>query len=251
MLKQISLYCIILLGLLTSTSAQTKIMPLGDSITWDWYYGDSRTDAYRHSYRSYLWYLLNDHAYDVDFVGTRSNGEAVSPEFDGDNEAYTGYATFQIEPLIYSALQETSPDVILLHIGTNDSMYSTPSEAVDSLSSLLDEIDRYEKNYGHHITVLLARIIYLPKVASWVPNFNDYLDDMVEDRIEDGDDIVVVDMESGAGLDYSRDLIDGIHPTSAGYEKMADLWYSTLTKVINKNEAATLVPIYHMLLVNP
>ncbi|MCK5685424.1 hypothetical protein KAJ27_14930, partial [bacterium] len=36
--------------------ASTKIMPLGDSITWDWYYNDIRTDAELSGYRNHLWY---------------------------------------------------------------------------------------------------------------------------------------------------------------------------------------------------
>ncbi len=52
-------------------------MPLGDSITWDWHYSDYRTDAERSGYRNYLWYLLQNEEYDVDFVGSRNNGEQL------------------------------------------------------------------------------------------------------------------------------------------------------------------------------
>ena len=36
-------------------------------------------------------------------------------------------------------------------------------------------------------------------------------------------------MENGAGIDYSTEMIDNLHPTDAGYEKMASLWYSELS----------------------
>jgi lysophospholipase L1-like esterase len=59
--------------------------------------------------------------------------------------------------------------------------------------------------------------------------YNRRLGTMAQRRIDQGDNLMVVNMESGAGLNYSRDLVDGIHPTNCGYEKMANLWYEALT----------------------
>ena len=50
-------------------------------------------------------------------------------------------------------------------------------------------------------------------------DYNRRLGTMAQRRIDRGDDLMVVNMESGAGLNYSRDLVDGIHPTNCGYEK--------------------------------
>jgi len=235
---------LILFATLTSLEAQTRIMPLGDSITWDWYYGDGRTDAYRHSYRNHLWYLLQDGDYDVDFVGMRTNGQAVSPAFDGNNEGYTGYTTYQIKPFIYDHLKKTSPNIILLHIGTNDSIYTSPSTAINNLSSLLNEIDRYERDYQKEVTVILARIIPFPRTGSWVSTFNDMIDDMAATRVTNGDKIVVVNMERN-----DIPLIDGIHPTDSGYKVMAGVWYNALKKTIN-DDTSVLIPVYHMMLLN-
>ena len=236
---------LIFLSTLTLLQSKTKIMPLGDSITWDWYYGDSRPSSYLHSYRNHLWYLLQDGGYDVDFVGTRTNGQAITPVFDGNNEGYTGYTISQIKGLIYDRLQKTAPDIILLHIGTNDSMYSSPSTAANSsLTALLDEIDRYETNYDHPVTVILARIIPLPKAGSWVASFNDYLDSMAATRIANGDNLVIINMERS-----DIPLIDGIHPTDAGYKIMAGVWYNALKETI-KDDTSVLIPVYHMMLLN-
>lgn len=217
-------------------------MPLGDSITLDWYYGDVRPASLLHSYRNHLWYKLQDAGYTVNFVGTKNNGSSISPSFDGDFEGYTGYTTHQIASLVYTKLQATSPDIILLHIGTNDSMYYSASD-MSGLESILDEIDRYEKNYDKDITVVLARIVSLPKAGSWVPNFNTSLDSMAATRISNGDDIVIVNME------IISSLIDGIHPTDSGYQQMADIWFPELEKAIQKRENyAYLIPVYGLLL---
>jgi lysophospholipase L1-like esterase len=204
-----------------------KIMPLGDSITWDWYYDDPRLDAQRSGYRSHLWYKLNATGYKADFVGSRSNGGAVVPRYDGDNEGYTGWTSYQISDHIYHWLELNPPDIVLLHIGTNDSVYYAPY--TEGVERILTQIDLFEREKKHKIKVIVARIISLPSNSSWISQFNDNLDAMVRRRVANGDNIAIVDMEYGAGLDYSRDLIDGIHPTNCGYEKMANVWFTAIT----------------------
>jgi hypothetical protein len=56
--------------------------------------------------------------------------------------------------------------------------------------------------------------------------FNNSINDMALNRIVDGDDIIIVDMEEA--LDYSTDMYDNLHPNDAGYAEMADAWYDTL-----------------------
>ena len=72
-----------------SAAAQTRIMPLGDSITWDDRIGDNRTDGERISYRYRLWQLLTDAGYDFDFVGSQNTGFDIFP--DAENEGHPGF----------------------------------------------------------------------------------------------------------------------------------------------------------------
>jgi len=225
MLKKIRLVLLILslfsFSLLFGTS---RIMPLGDSITWDYYFGEQRTDAQRHSYRNYLWYKLKEVGYDADFVGSRTTGSAIEPYFDGDNEGHIGWSSYDIAERVYHFLEMNPADIILLHIGTND-FDSSPA----GVEQILDEVDRFESENGRHIEVILARIILLPSNSSLIREFNDNVEAMARRRIDSGDDIHIVDMQSGAGLDYQTDLIDNIHPNDCGYEKMANVWFSALT----------------------
>jgi len=208
-------------------------MPLGDSITWDWYYGDARPDVLRHAYRNHLWWKLSDKKYVMSFVGSRYNGNSIRPTFDGSNEAYTGESCTFIQTHIYGWLSNTPADIILLHIGTNDSSMHSPATAVYHVEQILNEIDRFERDRKVKIKVVLAKIVkYIRNGANgynWVIDFNRRLAVMAQDRINRGDDLVLVDMESGAGLNYPGDLIDGIHPTNCGYEKMANVWYTAIT----------------------
>ena len=158
-IKKIALLLIYFTLVSTSLNAEVKIMPLGDSITWDWHYDDYRMDSQRSGYRNYLWYKLKDAGFDVNFVGSRNTGAAVRPTFDGDNEGYTGYTSYQIANIIYHLLEKNTPDIVLLHIGTNDSIrYS--SDDISGIEKILNEVDRFEKNKHTKIKVILARIIY-------------------------------------------------------------------------------------------
>ena len=239
---QAILSSLLLSAFFSTLQATVKIMPLGDSITWDWHYNDSRTDAQRHGYRNYLWYKLQSAEEDVNFVGSRHNGGSVNPSFDGDNEGYTGYTTHQIADLVYAKLKKSAPDIILLHIGTNDSVKYSPYD-MSGLKDILNKIDTYEKNYHRHITVILARIIPLPKAGDWVKKFNNSLDKMAADRIKNGDDIKVVNMNGISSL------VDGIHPTNSGYQQMSAIWFKEVEKAILEREDYTyLIPVYGLLL---
>jgi len=207
-----------------------KIMPLGDSITFDWFYGDTRPDSLRTGYRSHLWWKLEEKGYKMNFVGSRSTGAAISPSFDGNNEGYAGWTVFQVALNISNWLRENPPDTILLHIGTNNPVNGfTYDQSVNDVNYILDRVDDFERERGVKIKVILARILKCQKHPGWMEEFNRRLGIMAQHRIDTGDNLVVVDMENGAGINYSTDIRDGIHPTNCGYEKMANVWYTALT----------------------
>ena len=221
----------------TQSYATTKIMPLGDSITYDDAYRDHkelggsgpRPASERHGYRNYLWYKLQDARFNVNFVGSRATGSAISPSFDGDNEGYPGETSSYIANHVYGFLRNNSADIILLHIGSNDG-----GNDADVVGDILDEIDRYESNYHHHIKVILALIIQRREARAWQSAFNNSLRSIANNRISNGDDIYVVDMEHDAGIHYDdRDFQDRTHPNNSGYNKMAGLWFSALKRFLN------------------
>jgi len=119
-------------------------------------------------------------------------------------------------------------DFILLHIGTNG-LKTNPQD----VEEILNNIDYYEKQHYCQITVLLAKIIngknYNPKVTE----FNNNVQAMVEERIKKGDKIIMVDMESAlCPQDFYEDNHQSLHPNDLGYEKMAEVWYLALKKLL-------------------
>ena len=203
----ITLMCalyMILIILDSEAGADNKIMPLGDSITWDDRSNDTRTDGERIAYRYRLWQLLTEAGYDFDFVGSQSTGFDIFP--DAENEGHPGWTDDQIAASVYGFLERNPAEIILLHIGTNG-LNSDPT----GVKNILDEIDRYEFDYTKKITVILARIINWVPPNATVTEYNDNVEDMARLRVNDPDDPAYpdriifgpdVDMEDGAGIEY-------------------------------------------------
>lgn len=215
-----------------------RIMPLGDSITYDQYIGDLRDASERTGYRQQLWLLLQAAGYSVDFVGSRRAGWEAVPDFDPDNEGHPGWRDDEIADEVYGWLESHPADIVLLHIGTN-ALDDNPYD----VKNILDEIDRYEINYGASVTVFLARIINRAPPGPETTLFNANVAAMALDRVAYPanpaypDKIEMVDMENGAGLDYEidgsspyddGDMYDYLHPNVSGYEKMAQAWFDSL-----------------------
>ena len=213
-------------------SIAIKIMPLGDSITYDNYPGETRPVGERTAYRQQLWLDLKASGHNVDFVGSQIAGQDIVPSFDPDNEGHPGWRDDQIATTVYNFLSLNPADVILLHIGTN-LLTTNPNDVKD----ILNEIDAFESDYHRDVTVILARIInragYLCGQGSTTTTFNNNVQNMAMERINNGDKIIIVDMECGAGIDYrlstaGGDMNDLLHPIANGYFKMATKWYEML-----------------------
>jgi len=206
-------------------------MPLGDSITWDITFGDTRPDGLRTGYRQPLWLALQAEGFDVNFVGSLVAGQDAVPAFDPDNEGHSGWTDAQIAANIYDWLTSNPADVILLHIGTNG-LDASPND----VASILNEVDRYEADHDMPITVFIARIIQRVPYSATTTQFNDNVEAMALARVAGQNDrIVMVDMEDGAGLIYTidtsgmtGDMYDYLHPNSHGYPKMAAQWFAHL-----------------------
>ena len=217
-----------------------RIMPLGDSITQGSNSGVvPDNSSFYISYRKALRDSLVSAGYETDYVGSLASGEAVFT--DAQNEGHSGWTADQVADYIYGWLHDNPADFILLHIGTNDLGYPNPdiNATVDDVQRILDEIDRYEDNYGVAITVFLARIIntaaYGCSEGSNTHIFNNDVAAMALDRVTNPanaaypDKIVMVDMECAANIVYSLDMYDNLHPKVSGYDKMAAKWDDALS----------------------
>jgi len=215
----------------SSTTTMTRIMPLGDSLTYDNTYADDekpRPSSQRAGYRSHLWYMLKDANYTADFVGSQVAGQGIKPPFDPDNEGHPGWTSFDIAEKVYASLIIQQPDIVLLHAGTNDH-----TTAPSGIESILNQIDYYEENSGKTVRVIVALLMDRRDADGRIPIFNGRLKKLVDSRIIKGDDLLLVDMYNGARISNSH-YVDPTHPDSFGYRRMAQVWFNALIAPYNK-----------------
>ena len=248
------------IGNASPANAVIKVMPLGDSITQGYIAGVN--EIYWTAYRKALYNLLTTDGYNVDFVGSQNDGSYYFD--DPDNEGHSGWQAYHIENgkpdepgagKLQDWLNAEQPDIILLHIGTNDIVDRyitgyTIEEMVGFVKDILDEIDQYENENNVNITVILALIINeaigcSPEDSAFTTDFNNLLSAMATDRITNPanpaypDKIEIVDMENDAGFTYQLDvdMQTCLHPNDSGYTMMADAWYPAVIDAIRYPKA--------------
>ena len=212
------------------TNTTIRIMPLGDSLTYDNTYADAvhpRPDGIRTGYRGYLWYMLKDANYTADFVGSQRAGYDVKPPIDPDHEGHMGMTSHEIAALIYDSLALYQPDIILLHAGTNDHT-STPS----GVEAILNQINYYKSTSGKDVRVIVAQLMARKAPDARIDIFNKKLKELVYARMLKGEHLQLVDMYHDASIPSSH-YVDATHPDSYGYSRMAAVWFKALTSPYN------------------
>ncbi|MCX5069446.1 ricin-type beta-trefoil lectin domain protein [Micromonospora lupini] len=194
-----------------------RVMPLGDSIT--------EGTQVPGGYRIGLWQRLATNRYTVDLVGSQFNGPASLG--DHDHQGHPGWRIDQIDANIVGWLNTQRPQTVLLHIGTNDILQNyNVSTAPNRLSTLIDKITATVPT----AEVFVAQIIPISNSGqdAAARTFNAAIPGIVQSKVNAGKRVHVVDMHSAL---TTADLIDGVHPTAGGYDKMAARWYSALQSV--------------------
>lgn len=215
-----------------SCNQPVRIMPLGDSITRGSASGTPNDPQYYISYRRDLYQGLSDKGYWVDFVGSQRSDGSYYTDFDRDHEGWPAKRDEYIAQNIYTWLTNHPADIILLHIGTNDMSAASPDTRAADVEQILKEIDRFDPQ----IWVLVARIIQRVPYDQNTDTYNKNVNSMLDARIKDGDKILKVDMENGAGIIYADypagDMSDDKHPYATGYAKMAAKWEQALKTML-------------------
>jgi len=234
----------------TNRTGPVTVLPMGDSITFGCGDGCHLTANGRPGpncgsecvlsrprcqggYRHYLWRMLSpdsDTSPDWDFVGAQKNGARGS---DPDHEGNPGWVSQDLIDIKenWAPLQ---PDVVLLHMGTNNlgKAGESAEEAFGNLrrlvATILAEVPRTR--------LLLATIIGSSRIYGGGKHeaYNNLIRQM------DGTDprIQIVDLDRESGIGQFCDptnccwlLPPGVHPNYRGYRLMANVWYEHLTSL--------------------
>jgi len=199
-----------------------RIMPLGDSIT----HGAGGTSN-RGGYRGPLYDLLTAAGYNVDFVGTQTGNSSLIPD-----QNHQGHSGWRIDQLLSNMDQWlgsiADPDVVLMHIGTNDfgQNYQTAT-AIDRLESLIVKIATARPHAHIIVTNLMERVGTAND--NIISQFNPFVEGIVTEQAALGRKVTFLDMRSAVPL---SDMPDNLHPNQTGYDKMAAAWNTAIQAVI-------------------
>ncbi len=204
----------------------SKVMPLGDSITL----------GVNGGYRNRLHTLLTGLACNVGYVGTQFDQFALAP--DKDHEGHSGFAIVDIARDANPWFASQLPDFVLLMIGTNDVAWwsvRNADELADDHAALVNQIRAARPNAW----IVVASIpplapANLPPLdrdrAQFGREFNAAVKTRIDARIAAGEQVRYADVYARLTL---SDLYDGVHPSQAAHDKVADAWFAALEGIIS------------------
>ncbi|KAK6432924.1 hypothetical protein LTR95_010905, partial [Oleoguttula sp. CCFEE 5521] len=203
-------------------NVQLRILPLGASIV----YGQTSSDGngFRYGLRNQLIYGGNA----VNMVGSVQAGTMT----DNDCEGWPGYVITQVAAEAELSIPQ-QPNLVLLHVGTNDCLQSIDiNNAGARLGTLIDRL--FSAMPG--VTIVTSTL--LPNgnsnTQANIKIFNAQIPGVVTSRQRAGKKITYVDFSSSY-FSLADIGSDGTHPTSAGYAKMAEVWYQGIQVSNSRN----------------
>ncbi|MFC7420999.1 GDSL-type esterase/lipase family protein [Iodobacter arcticus] len=209
----------LLMFLSVSSSAKPiRVMTLGDSIT-----AGLALDNYRLS----LGTQTRSVGCDVSLVGASSTlPPDALPPFPSRYAAVWGIQALQVDQLfINSWMQDAKPDVVLMHLGTNDS-WAGGRPATDTIVSLGGIIDKMRLN-NPHVKIFIAQLIGTSlDFNPVIEKLNALIPGLAAQKTTPQSPVVVVNQSSY--FNPAVDTYDGVHPTVAGNVKMASKWFDAM-----------------------
>ncbi len=212
------------------------VMPVGDSIT------HGRAGDYTWRYR------LGEHfrtsAVRYDFVGPYSKpsgggGYAVAG-WDTQHAAKWGQAAFEAANLIEDQISAHWPDVLLVHLGTNDLTWwaGTPEQARDSIATLVANARRCRPD----VDVVLGQIGATRSIDDAKAQRYSQLLAQLAGSLSTPASRVVTANVAGA-WNWSTDTYDGTHPNARGEYVIAKAFADSLKANFNVGKAFGPIPL--------
>ena len=216
---------------------EIRVWPMGDSITW----GASVPGGYRYP----LYQLMVNAGYNVRFVGNNTGNPAADmPAAALHHEGYSGWVISQLYnnvPTWVSNIDD--PNLVLLHIGTNDSGASDFNNRIDQLDNLIDLIAS-KRPYAHIIaTTILTRTDNADRNTKIQTQFNSLLADRVAAHQQKGQRVHFLDMDGACPAAQTLSS-DGLHPGAEGSQLMADAWFGAIQTIMTPEGDTTAPGIF-------
>ncbi|MEV6495249.1 cellulose binding domain-containing protein [Actinoplanes sp. NPDC051633] len=196
-----------------------RVMPLGDSITGS-----------PGCWRALLWQQLQQAGRtEVDFVGTLP-AQGCGFTHDGDNEGHGGFLAVNIanQNLLPGWLAATDPDVVMMHLGTNDVWNNlSPQTILAAFTKLVGQM----RAANPAMRILVAQIIPMNPAncadcGQRAVALNAAIPAWAASLSTAASPVTVVDQWTG--FSTATDTYDGVHPNDSGNRKIAARWYPAL-----------------------
>ena len=241
-----------------SSQSPVRIVCMGNSITHGKIDKSTKTIT-QLSYRPWLWEKLDSAGINVDMVGythlffdESASFMAATPisrytghVFDRDHDSYYGIKsdgllngnpstgwTGSALPKLSDRLKTYTPDIALLHIGTNDDDADV-NKTVSNIEVIIDELRIKNPN----VVVFVAKLI-----TTWSP-INAKVDQIVTRKSSTASPVIAVDLATGFINDTANPntamTYDWVHPNLKGQQFMADRWYKAIQRQINMGTGFT------------
>jgi hypothetical protein len=201
-----------------SSREPCRILPLGDSLT--------SGIGYDGGYRVALFRLARAAGKNITFTGSLQNGPLLAGgvAFPRHHEGHNGWTIEGVMATVPQPALKTVPQIVLLHVGTND-VYAHESheQMAERVEQLIERLERT----APQALIAVAEIVPQtdPVLRDRSADFNAELRRRVDARRARGEHLLVVDQFSGFPTTL---LSDGVHPTPSGYEHMAEVWYAAI-----------------------
>lgn len=221
-------------GLAPIQAAQVRISPIGDSITEGY-------DAW--TYRYFLWHLLKDGGYDVDFVGTRygcaGGSKPKNPDFDQNHEGRYGWRIDQVDTGLYDpqwkvrndglkqALEHFSMDIGLIFLGHNDIFQD---QGADDALKDMTQLIKLLREHNPDIAIFLALPFTGGSRKSGIQSLVRRYPGLAAQLHTARSPIIPVDFWHTQAGDHT---LDTTHPDKTGDEIMAQAWFVQLSAYLS------------------
>jgi len=228
---------VLLLGLACPPAiGQIHILSLGNSIT--------QGETGHISYREPLWNLLQVAGYNVDFVGSMTDlfQCGTTTGFDPDHEGHWGWRVNEIldgDGNLNNCASQTganvglsdwllgyTPDIALIHLGTNDLLHDNQPPA--DLILEVEQVIATLRADNPQVAIFVATLIPSNSATlnARIANYNPLLPGMVATLNTPNSPVILVDQ--AAGYNPAVDNYDSYHPGPTGRQKMAQKWFDAI-----------------------
>ena len=206
-------------------------MLLGDSITKG-EIGSTQVGGFRDDLET----LLTNNNINFDFVGSLQDGVG----FDPDHEGHDAWDTDQVDNNINTFLTQWNPDMVLIHIGTNDISSNVPNTTmISKITGIVDKIQAYNPLTKILLSALTPRNDDDGGIKdSTTSDLNTSIEDLISERKSQGYQIFLANHNVAfkANSNWADDyLFDEIHPTDGGYSVMADVYIQAIQVALNQS----------------